>query len=413
MDGENRGRKDLMDAVEDIEIVIVGGGMCGLATALALHKKGIKSVVLERSESLRTTGGGIAVHTNGWRVYDQLGIGSELRKTSLPIQVARIAWLDSGKQRETPISEGEARCVIRSELIEALAAHLPPGTVRFGCQIVSVRLDTLTSSPILQMHDGKIIKAEIVIGCDGANSVIADFLELKPPKLLSACALRGFTNYPNGHGLAPEFIRQIKGQALVGRVPVSDTLVFWFVALQAYPEDSNVWKDPELIRQLALESVKGFPTEMIEIIDGSDLNSLSLTHLRYRAPWDILFGKFRKGTVTVAGDAMHVMGPFLGQGGSAGVEDSIVLARCLAPTLLEVNLEKGDRSRMVQKVGEALDAYAKERRMRLVWLSTQTYLMGTLLIGSSPMVVKLGVLIAMMALFRDPVGHSRYDCGRL
>lgn len=177
--------------------------------------------------------------------------------------------------------------------------------------------------------------------------------------------------------------------------------------------DSNVWKDPELIRQLALESVKGFPTETIEMIDGSDLKSLSLTHMRYRAPWDILFGKFRKGTVTVAGDAMHVMGPFLGQGGSAGVEDSIVLARCLAPTLLEVNLEKGDRSRMVQKVGEALDAYAKERRMRLVRLSTQTYLMGTLLIGSSPMVVKLGVIIAMVALFRDPIGHSRYDCGRL
>ncbi|XP_041009016.1 monooxygenase 1-like [Juglans microcarpa x Juglans regia] len=402
-----------MDAVEDIEIVIVGGGLCGLATALALHKKGIKSVVLERSESLRATGAGIAVHTNGWRAYDQLGIGSELRKTALPLQVARTAWLDSGKQRETPISEGEARCVIRSELIEALAAHLPPGTVRLGCQIVSVKLDTVTSSPILQMHDGKEIKAEIVIGCDGANSVIADFLELKPPKLLSACALRGFTNYPNGHGLAPEFIRQIKGQALLGRAPVTDTLVFWFVVLQAYPEDSNVWKDPELIRQLALESVKGFPTEMIEMIDGSDLKSLSLTHMRYRAPWDVLFGKFRKGTVTVAGDAMHVMGPFLGQGGSAGVEDSIVLARCLAPTLLEVNLEKGDRGRMVQKVGEALDAYTKERRMRLVRLSTQTYLMGTLLIGSSPMVVKLGVIIAMVALFRDPIGHSRYDCGRL
>lgn len=59
--------------------------------------------------------------------------------------------------------EGEARCVIRSELIEALAAHLPPGTVRFGCKIVSVKLDTPASSPILQMHDGKIIKAEVVL----------------------------------------------------------------------------------------------------------------------------------------------------------------------------------------------------------------------------------------------------------
>lgn len=75
-----------MEAVEDIEIVIVGGGICGLATALALHKKGIKSVVLERSESLRAAGAGIGVHTNGWRAFDQLGIGSKLRRTSLPLQ---------------------------------------------------------------------------------------------------------------------------------------------------------------------------------------------------------------------------------------------------------------------------------------------------------------------------------------
>jgi len=114
---------------------------------------------------------------------------------------------------------------------------------------------------------------------------------------------------------------------------------------------------------------------MIEMINGSVENSLSLTHLRYREPWDVLLGRFRKGSVTVAGDAMHIMGPFLGQGGSAGVEDAVVLARCLAPKLREVNLETNGREMtVVQKVGEALDAYVKERRMRLVWLSAQTYL---------------------------------------
>ena len=54
------------------------------------------------------------------------------------------------------------------------------------------------------------------------------------------------------------------------------------------------------------------------MIEDSDVESLSPTHVRYRAPWNLLLGKFRKGTVIVAGDAMHVMGPFLGQGGAAG-----------------------------------------------------------------------------------------------
>ncbi|XP_062150394.1 monooxygenase 1-like [Alnus glutinosa] len=403
-----------MEGVEEMEIVIAGGGICGLATALALHRKGIASVILERSESLRATGGGIAVHTNGWRALEQLGIASELRQTALTLQLARTIWLDSGKQQESPVSEGEARCVERSKLVELLAAHLPVGTIRFGCHIISIKLDAHTSTPILHMHDGSIIKAKIVIGCDGGNSVIGDFLELKPPKLLTACAVRGFTNYPNGHGFAPEFIRQKKGQVLLGRSPVNDTLVFWFVAPQVNPQDSNVWKDPKLIRQFALKSAKGFPTEMIEMINSSDENSLSLTHLRYREPWDVLLGRFRKGSVTVAGDAMHIMGPFLGQGGSAGVEDAVVLARCLAPKLREVNLERNGRETMVvQKVGEALDAYVKERRMRLVWLSAQTYLTGKLLLDSLPLPLKLLTLVVMVALFRDPIGHSRYDCGRL
>lgn len=77
---------------------------------------------------------------------------------------------------------------------------------------------------------------QIVLGCDGANSVVADFLKLKAPKLLSACVVRGFTNYPSGHGLALEFIRQKKGQVLLGRAPVDDKLVFWFVVLPAYPK---------------------------------------------------------------------------------------------------------------------------------------------------------------------------------
>lgn len=72
--------------MEEIDTVIVGGGICGLATALGLHRKGIKSVVLERSEELRTTGSGIAIQANGWIALDQLGVGSKLRQKSNLIQ---------------------------------------------------------------------------------------------------------------------------------------------------------------------------------------------------------------------------------------------------------------------------------------------------------------------------------------
>ncbi|CAK7340073.1 unnamed protein product [Dovyalis caffra] len=401
-----------MEATEELEIVIAGGGICGLATALALHRKGIRSVILERSDSLRATGAGIAILTNGWRALDELGVASRLRLTSLPVQRVWDIDLDRGKQQQAPVSIGEARCVKRRELIKALSEDLPFGTIRFGCEILSVKLDRFTSFPTLQLSNGSSIRAKVLIGCDGANSVVADFLELKQKKSFSSCSVRGFTNYPNGHGFAHEFVRIRRGNILSGRVPVDDKLVFWFIVPRFYPTDSKVSEDPELIRQFSVEAIKEFPSERIEMVSNCDLASLSLTHLRYRAPWDILLGSFRRGCVTVAGDAMHVMGPFLGQGGSAAIEDAIVLARCLTQKMQKVAQEENGRQIMVQEIGEALDKYVEERRMRLVWLSTQTYVIGSMFDASS-MLGKLLLLAILAVLFSNSTHHTRYDCGRL
>lgn len=93
--------------------------------------------------------------------------------------------------------------------------------------------------------------------------------------------------------------------------------------------DSTISKDQDQIRRSTVETLIGFPSEMLDMIKNSELSSLTLTGTKYSPPWDLLFQGFRKCTVTVDGDAMHVMGPFLGQGGSAALEDAVVLARCL------------------------------------------------------------------------------------
>lgn len=76
----------------------------------------------------------------------------------------------------------------------------------------------------------------MLIGCDGANSVVADFLELKPKKLHPSSGVRGFTYYPNGHGYAPQLIRTRRGTTLSGVAPVNDNLLFWFVNHQWHPQ---------------------------------------------------------------------------------------------------------------------------------------------------------------------------------
>ncbi|GAV71998.1 FAD_binding_3 domain-containing protein [Cephalotus follicularis] len=400
---------------EEEEVVIVGVGISGLATALALHRKGVRSVVLERSESLRATGAAIGIITNGWLALHQLGVASKLRLTALPIQRGRDIWLHNGKHQAPPLAIGEARCLKRSDLVTILEENLPVGSIRFGSQVLAVKLDRVTSCPVVELNNGSVIKSRVLIGCEGAHSVVADYLELTPPKLFSIWAVSGFTNYPSGHEFPIEFL-PVRGEPLVmGRIPIDHKLAYWFLALVGPPEGhSSIPMDPEPIRQLSLQSIKNFPIEMMEMIANSESDSLSLTRLRYRAPWDILLGRFHKVMVAVAGDAMYVMGPFLGQGGSAGVEDAIVVARCLAHTLKQVESTAGSgrRTIVISKVGEALDQYVKERRMKLVQLSTQTYLVGSL-IQTSSSVVKFGCIILMILLFNNPIAHSRYNCGQL
>ncbi|XP_021724670.1 uncharacterized protein LOC110691993 [Chenopodium quinoa] len=402
-----------MAAVEEIERVIVGGGICGLATALALHRKGIKSVVLERSDTLRVTGAAIGVFPNGWRALNQLGLDSSLRSTAITFQRALDVWVDKGVERETILSEGKARCLKRNDLIEALANALPMETIRFGCQVVSMNVERSTSYAMLQLHDGSLIKAKVLIGCDGANSVIADYIGLKPTRPFTSCAVRGLTFYPNGHGFAPEFLRVRKDKYLVGRIPIDEKTVYWFVVLQWTQGDAEMPKDSVSIRLMTIDITAGFSKDIVDMIEKSDLNSLSLTRLRYRAPWNLLSGNFRRETVTVAGDAWHVMGPFLGQGGSAALEDAIVLARCLSKKIGDADLNGSRMPLSVQKAIEALDEYLKERRRRVVLLSILAYLRGLLLVEDSSVLVRFLCILIIAVMFRDPSSHTRYDCGKL
>ncbi|XP_073226092.1 monooxygenase 1-like isoform X1 [Cicer arietinum] len=398
------------------EVVIVGGGICGLATALALHRKRIRSLVLEKSEKLRATGAAIIVQANGWHALDQLGIGSTLRQTAIAIQRGMFTSLSEKEPKELAFGiNQEFRCLKRTDLIKAIANCLPMETIRTGCEVLSIELDPVTRYPHLMLSNGTILQAkliyQVVIGCDGVNSTIANMVGLHQTKLLrfSTCVARGFTKYPNGHQFASEFALISRGQIQLGRIPVTHNLVYWFLTRPTTSQDSIISKDLPLIRQSLVESMEGFPILTIDMIRSCKLNSLHLTYdLKYRPPWDLLLNNFKKGTIVVAGDAMHATGPFIAQGGSASIEDAIVLARCLAQKMHNSTKVIIDHN----VIEEAFDKYVKERKMRIFWLSLHTFLVGKKL-DTKSLMVRAVFLAIMFVLFRDPDCHSRYNCGTL
>ncbi|CAI9114979.1 OLC1v1015810C2 [Oldenlandia corymbosa var. corymbosa] len=354
-----------------------------------------------------------------------------------------------------PFPADEARCVKRRDLINALVNALPPNTIRFGHNLVDVEMDPRTGSPVLQFQDGNSVRAKVhleissiqlffslkpmtinemesfsccfsncgsyscrqaVIGCDGSNSIVANFLGLKPPTLYSGGAIRGLTYYPKGHSFPPLFraVKRTKGDSItVSRIPIDTQFVYWFVAVPLSQIDGKFPEDRELSKQATLKIIKDYPNEEVEMVDKSELKLLSFTRLRYCHPWEILTSNFHKGSVTVLGDAMHVMCPFTGQGGSAALEDALVLARNLSQKVDILNHSKGGRVIISEKeIEKAFDQYVKERRMRIVRLTTQTYLIDVLL-GRRSSLTKFIAVLMLLTLFRDPTRHTKYDCGKL
>ncbi|KAA3476171.1 zeaxanthin epoxidase, chloroplastic-like isoform X2 [Gossypium australe] len=399
-----------MEKSEEEKIVIVGGGICGLATALALHRKGLESIVLEKSEKLRATGACIIMQPNGWRALHQLGIASKLRQTALPIQSGHYITVKDGKHTDLPVGNGgECRCLRRSDLMKTLAEELPPNTVRLGCKVVSIKVDANTSAySILHLHDGTMLMPRVIIGCDGVNSVVASIVGLNSSRHFSTCAIRGVTHYRTLHPFGTAFYLFDKDGVRLGLLPINHNDVYWFLTRKLTSTDSMVSKDQRLIKESTVEAIKGFPNHITEMINNSDVDSLHLTdQMRYRAPWDLLRTKFCKGTVTLAGDALHAMAPFLAQGGSASLEDAVVLARCLSQNMGIAIDPTG-----VKAARAALDQYAKERKMRVFWLSLETFVVGTIH-DTSALLVRGLCIITLIILFRDKIANTRYDCGRL
>jgi 2-polyprenyl-6-methoxyphenol hydroxylase-like FAD-dependent oxidoreductase len=240
--------------------------------------------------------------------------------------------------------------------------------------------------------------------------VVGKSLQLAPPNFFPIWITRGFTTYPEGQPFGNHFLRLATDKAIFGRLPIDSKSIHFFVThFDAPTGDMN---DPEVVREYTLEVLKGAPTEVVDSVKNCDMETLSMKQAGYRSPWALYHQNFRRGTMTVAGDAMHIMGPFIGQGGSAALEDAIVLTRYLS-NAINAQVDASSDKKWTERVEEALDLYIKERRPRLMKLAVQSYLVGTLLCTKS-WLVKLVVIFLMSVFFGgNNLNHALFDCGTI
>jgi len=404
-----------MAAVEDI--VIAGAGLAGLATALGLHRKGVRSLVLESSATLRASGYAFNTWTNAFRALDALGVGDKIREHHL-LYERLVAFSASTGEAAAKLSlkmQGksgphEVRCVKRNFLLETLEKELPEGTIRYSSKIVAIEEEE-GKVKLLHMADGSTIRANVLVGCDGVNSVVAKWLGLPKPILSGRSATRGMAEYPDGHGFGPEILQFIGQGFRSGVLPCSDTSVYWnYTWYPSRKDDGDAEESVAKMRQHVLTKLKGakIPAEALDVIERSEMSDVVSSPLRFRSPLALVRGSISRGNVCVAGDAFHPMTPELGQGGCAALEDGVVLARCLGEAFVGAGNDGGHAC-----VKAALERYAQERRWRAIRLVTAAYVVGFVQQSSNPAIKFLREKFLSGLLARVMVDMADFDCGKL
>ena len=355
-------------------VVVVGGGIGGLATALALQRAGRPVRVLERGTRLDGGGAGLVLSSNAQRCLRSLGVEEATRSRATVLRRTVVRRPDGRAMAPVELgargASGPLLGVVRADLVEVLAAALDPGVVELGHEVA----------------DLVGLEAELVVGADGIRSTVraAMDVDVRP-------TYRGYTVWralvPPGHGLAePATLVETWGRGeRFGVVPVSDGWTYVYAAVNA-AEGEPVADDLAELRRRFGGWHAPIPALLSAIAPGTLLRHDILDLPPGRTP-------LHRGRFVLVGDAAHAMEPNLGQGAGLALEDAVVLAHALATA---------------PSLDSALAGYARARAPRVTALGRQSRRVGRLAHNAHPALVALRDL----SLLATPARVARRASGR-
>lgn len=305
------------------KILLIGGGIGGAATALALHRAGFEPVLYERTETLREVGAGIALWANATYVLKQLGVLDEALRVG--DVVTNYQFLSqTGKELvnlRVDRHEVPAIGIHRADLQALLWQKLPSKQCVLGQAFE--QFEQVGTQVRAHFTGGLVDEGDALIGADGLRSrVRAQLFGDAQPIYREMTAYRALTAYVPGTykpGYICEFIGS--GKAF-GFLSIGKGRMYWYAASKASEgqPDAPVGRKREL-----QEMFTDWPEPISELIAATDEASILKNDLCDRIP----IKQWGQQNITLLGDAAHPTLPTMGQGACMALEDALVVTQCL------------------------------------------------------------------------------------
>lgn len=312
-----------------MDLAIIGAGIGGLTTALALKRRNIPFKVYEAAEELKPVGTGIILGINAMQVYHQLQIESKILQVGKKVESINVTDFRLAPLTETLLSPFEQKyghnsiAIHRADLHHILVNEVGSENIVLNSRLTNA-VKTGNDDYELSFENKEKAHHRFVIGADGIHSKIRKiFFPDTQLRNANQICFRGVTHF----NLPTRYKNELtegwgKGKRF-GFVEISAGSVYWYFLVN----DDLYQKHPDL--DFYLTDAPEFVREMILNTSKEKWFTATLQDLKPITEW-------QKDEVILLGDAAHATTPNMGQGACQAIEDAYVLFKLLEENNLEL-----------------------------------------------------------------------------